>query len=425
MASTAHSGWIWWTGLALAFLLASAIVLPQAQAQKFKVLHTFHGPNGNGPAGVLTRDAAGNLYGTTEAGGTRKCGNFGCGTAFKLNKSGRQVWLHSFNIADGEEPSAGLLRDATGNLYGTTDYGGNTNCTSGCGTVFKLDSSGKESLLYKFKAPPDGDTPDSLLARDGLGNVYGLTEHGGQNSLGTVFKVDEHGKETVLHSFTGGADGCIPVGGLIADKARNLYGVAVEGGSGGLCDQGFGVVFKLDTANNLTVLFSFGGYNGAYPDSALLLDSAGDLYGVTAYGGNSECGGSGCGVVFELAPQQDGSWTETVLYEFCSVSGCTDGEGPSGSLARDGAGNIYGTTYFGGTARNCAGGQEGCGAVFKLDASGKEAVLYSFTDGADGAFPGAGLIKDAADNLYGTTGYGGDNSCNPPNGCGTVFKITP
>jgi uncharacterized repeat protein (TIGR03803 family) len=236
----------------ITLLLASVVVPTQAQAQTFKVLHTFHGPNGNGPAGVLIRDSAGNLYGTTEAGGTGKCGTFGCGTAFKLNNNGKQVWLHSFNISDGEEPSAGLLRDATGNLYGTTDYGGNTTCTSGCGTVFKLDGDGKETVLYKFKAPPDGNTPQSLLARDKLGNVYGITQDGGKDSNGTIFKVNKNGKETVLHNFTGGSDGCLPVAGLIADSAGNLYGVTAQGGLG-LCDRGYGVVFKLDTANNLTV----------------------------------------------------------------------------------------------------------------------------------------------------------------------------
>src|ERR1700678_1917467 len=137
-------------------LLASIVVPAQTQATKFKVLHTFHGKDGNGPAGVLGRDSAGNLYGTTEAGGTGKCGDYGCGTAFKLNKDGKQIWLHSFDVADGEEPSAGLLRDSAGNLFGTTDYGGKMNCVSGCGTVFELDSSGMESVRYRFKAPPDG-----------------------------------------------------------------------------------------------------------------------------------------------------------------------------------------------------------------------------------------------------------------------------
>jgi uncharacterized repeat protein (TIGR03803 family) len=407
----------------ITLLLASVVVPTQAQAQTFKVLHTFHGPNGNGPAGVLIRDSAGNLYGTTEAGGTGKCGTFGCGTAFKLNNNGKQVWLHSFDISDGEEPSAGLLRDATGNLYGTTDYGGNTTCTSGCGTVFKLDGDGKETVLYEFKAPPDGNTPQSLLARDKLGNVYGITQDGGKDSNGTIFKVNKNGKETVLHNFTGGSDGCLPVAGLIADSAGNLYGVTAQGGLGP-CDRGYGVVFKLDTANNLTVLHTFGFSNGAYPASVLLLDQAGNLYGTTDGGGSAECGFDGCGVVFELSPQSDGSWTEKVLYEFCSLSGCADGEEPfSGPLVRDSAGNIYGTTYFGGASRNCDGA--GCGAVFKIDSVGKETVLYSFTHGADGAFPSPGLTTDASGNLYGVASNGGDDSCNPPDGCGTVFRIVP
>jgi uncharacterized repeat protein (TIGR03803 family) len=407
----------------ITLLLASVVVPTQAQAQTFKVLHTFHGPNGNGPAGVLIRDSAGNLYGTTEAGGTGKCGTFGCGTAFKLNNNGKQVWLHSFDISDGEEPSAGLLRDATGNLYGTTDYGGNTTCTSGCGTVFKLDGDGKETVLYKFKAPPDGNTPQSLLARDKLGNVYGITQDGGKDSNGTIFKVNKNGKETVLHNFTGGSDGCLPVAGLIADSAGNLYGVTAQGGLG-LCDRGYGVVFKLDTANNLTVLHTFGFSDGAYPASVLLLDRAGNLYGTTDGGGSAECGFDGCGVVFELSPQSGGSWTESVLYEFCSLSGCADGEGPfSGPLVRDLAGNIYGSTTFGGTSQSCNGGT--CGVVFKLDSTGKETVVHNFSGGADGAVPEAGLIMDASGNLYGATSEGGDNKCNPPSGCGTVFRIVP
>jgi uncharacterized repeat protein (TIGR03803 family) len=405
----------------ITLLLTSVIVPTLAQARKFKVLHTFHGANGNGPAGLLTRDAAGNLYGTTEAGGTGKCGNFGCGTAFKLNKSGKQVWLHSFNGADGEQPLAGLLRDGKENLYGTTFLGGDTKCyTYGCGTVFKLDSSGRETLLYKFKGQPDGWFSDALLARDSLGNLYGTARNGGTDDNGIIFKVDKHGKETVLHSFTGGSDGCLPVAGLITDLAGNLYGVTAQGGLG-LCDQGYGVVFKLDTANNLTVLYTFGFSDGAYPASVLLLDQAGNLYGTTEGGGNSACGFDGCGVFFELSPQQNGSWTETMLYAFCSVSSCADGEEPvSGPVVRDSTGNIYGTTIDGGTSRNCNG--VGCGAVFKIDTSGKESVLYSFTNGADGGFPFAGLIMDRAGNLYGTATGGGNTRCKP-NGCGTVFKI--
>jgi len=408
----------------MTLLVALAIATQPVQAQKFKVLHTFHGPNGDGPAGVLTRDSEGNLYGTTEAGGTGKCGDFGCGTAFKLDKTGKQVWLHSFDVTDGEEPFAGLLRDGTGKLYGTTDYGGNTNCTSGCGTVFKLDGSGRETVLYKFKAPPDGDTPESLLTRDKLGNLYGTTVLGGESGYGTVFRVNKHGKENVLHNFTGGSDGCLRGPGLIADSDGNLYGVAGSGGLGALCDQGYGVVFKLDPAHNLTVLYTFGFSDGAYPGSVLLFDKAGNLYGTTDGGGNSACGFDGCGVFFELSPQQDGSWTETRLYAFCSESGCADGEEPAtGPLVRDVAGNIYGTTIFGGTSRSCNGGT--CGVVFKLDGSGKETVVHNFTGGVDGASPRTGLAMDAAGSLYGVALQGGDNKCNPPSGCGTVFRIVP
>jgi uncharacterized repeat protein (TIGR03803 family) len=405
-------------------LLAAAIVPTQAHAQKFKLLHTFHGPDGNGPVGVLTRDSAGNLYGTTSGGGVGKCGKIYCGTAFKLDKTGRQIWLHSFKGGNGNDPFAGLRRDAAGNLYGTTAFGGGTKCNNslGCGTVFKLNAMGKETVLYKFTGQPDGNIPASLLVRDSEGNLYGATGSGGANDLGSIFKVAKTGDETLLYSFTGGSDGCFPEAGVIRDAAGSLYGVAFQGGVG-FCNSGYGVVYKLDTAGTLTVLHSFGGGDGAYPASVLLFDKAGNLYGTTKEGGNSECGGTGCGVVFELSPQSDGTWTEAVLYEFCSVSGCTDGEEPGfGPLVRDAAGNIYGTTYFGGASRNCTG--VGCGAVFKLDATGKETVLHSFTDGKDGGFPFAGLIKDAAGNFYGVASGGGDASCKP-NGCGTVFKITP
>jgi len=273
------------------------------------------------------------------------------------------------------------------------------------------------------RGTPDGWFPESLLARDSLGNVYGVAGEGGTDSSGTVFKVDKHGEETVLHNFTGGSDGCLPVAGLIADSAGNLYGVTAQGGSG-FCDQGYGVVFKLDTAGNLRVLHTFGFSDGAYPASVLLLDQAGNLYGTTEGGGNSTCGFDGCGVFFELSPQQDGTWTETMLYAFCSVSGCADGAGPfSGPVVRDSAGNIYGTTTFGGSAQNCNGGT--CGVVFKVDTSGKETGVHNFTGGADGAGPQAGLVTDASGELYGVALQGGDNKCNPPSGCGTVFRIIP
>jgi len=398
------------------------LVFPHAQAQTFTVLHTFHGKNGAGPSGALLRDKAGNLYGTTEAGGAGECGNYGCGTVFKLDKHGKQVWLHSFDVTDGEEPFERLVRDGAGNLYGTTAFGGRMTCVSGCGVVFKLDDGGHETVMYKFRKPPDGYSPNSSLVRDHLGNLYGITESGGAYSSGTIFRVNKNGKEKVLHDFTGGSDGCVPVAGLISDSAGNLYGATAQGGFG-LCDQGYGVVFKLDTTGTLTVLHNFDFGDGAYPESILLLDEAGNLYGTTEGGGSGECGFGGCGTVFKLSPQPDGTWSGGAVYYFCSLSGCADGRGPtSGPLARDSAGNLYGTTTFGGQSR-CNG--SGCGVVFKIGADGGETVIYSFTHGADGAFPIAGLTIDASGRLYGVAQNGGDEKCSPPHGCGTVFRITP
>jgi uncharacterized repeat protein (TIGR03803 family) len=269
----------------ITLLLASAIVPAQARAQKFKVLHTFHGKDGANPFGLLVRDASGNLYGTTADGGDGKelCVSFfyGCGTAFKLNAGGKLVWTHSFNLANGSDSVVRMTRAPSGNLYGTTFLGGNTNRYQyGCGTVFELNKEGKkEKMLHNFMGGTDGMFPEPLLARDAAENLYGTTTV----PLGNIFKIDTTGKLSVLYTFTGGADGCYPVG-LILDSVGNIYGVAA-GGGGTSCGSGYGTVFELDTANNLTVLHTFGGSDGASPDSILLFDSAGNLYGTTIYGG--------------------------------------------------------------------------------------------------------------------------------------------
>jgi len=407
------------------FLLASAVGPGQAQAQKFKVLHTFHGRDGGGPDGLLVRDAGGNLYGTTAGGGTGKCSSLGCGTAFKLNKAGKQVWSYSFKGGNGYAPVAGLLRDAAGNLFGTTLYGGDTKCVppEGCGTVFRLDKAGRgETVLHKFTGQPDGFFPEALLAEDPAGNLYGTAYVGGSYGVGAVFKIDSSGKEKILYSFTGGSDGCYPYPGVILDATGNLYGVALEGGDG-FCNSGYGVVFEVNAAGSATVLHTFGGSDGANPSSALLFDSKGNLYGTTAYGGSSSgCGDSGCGTVFELSPESGGGWSEKVLYSFCSVTNCTDGERPlRGPLVRDSVGNLYGTTVFGGNINLCNGS---CGVVFKLDTAGKETVLHTFTGGSDGAVPFAGLVMDGQGGLYGTAEEGGA-TCYGSYTCGVVFKITP
>jgi len=241
------------------FLLASVVVPAQAHAQTFKVLHTFHGaPNdGAAPWGVLVRDGAGNFYGTTTSGGSGRgfCTNYGgCGTAFKFNKSGKEIWLHSFTFPKGWSPETGLLRDASGKLYGTTEAGGDTSCYSaGCGTVFELDANGKESVLHRFSGNPDGMFPgeEQPLVEDASGSLYGTTHLGGEYGLGSVFKIDRAGTESVMYSFTGYSDGCYPDG-VILDAAGNLYGEASQGGSA-FGNSGYGVVFELDTGDTFVV----------------------------------------------------------------------------------------------------------------------------------------------------------------------------
>jgi uncharacterized repeat protein (TIGR03803 family) len=399
------------------------LAVPSAQAQTYKVLHTFNGNDGANPASVLLRDADGNLYGTA-------------GTVFKLSKTGKLTTLHRFNGgADGAGPGGGLIKDAQGNLYGATTSGGGTACTpAGCGTVFKLSKTGKLTVLYSFKGWPDGAYPNGVI-RDTRGNLYGTTLNGGSGhngycslhgvpyGCGTVFKVDASGKETVLHNFTDNADGGYPEAGLIQDAEGNLYGTTGGGGGAG-CYHGCGVVFKLDKAGKETVLYRFkGGYDGASPYAGVIMDAQGNIYGTTGWGGISSCsdlGGEGCGTVFKLSK----TGKETVLYRFCAKSGCDDGAEPLGGVIQDAKGNLYGTTLGGGGSSDCIGGD--CGTVFKLDTKGKEVVLHNFTGGADGGNPYAGVIQDGQGNLYGATYWGGNFNCDDSGfGCGVVFDLTP
>jgi uncharacterized repeat protein (TIGR03803 family) len=378
---------------------------PWAHGQTFTVLHSFKGgTDGEFPSGGVVRDTAGNLYGTTASGGA-----FNNGTVFKLDTTGKETVLYSFTGgADGAIPLAGMIRDAAGNLYGTTEHGGDLTCGSGvgCGTVFKLDKTGKETVLYSFTGGADGAEPVAGVIMDKAGNLYGTTQYGGPFSSGTVFKVDTTGKETVLYTFTGGrggTDGYFPEG-LIGDAAGSLYGITQLGGN-----FSFGTVFKLDGTGKETVLYRFtGGSSGDQPVGGVILDNAGNLYGATQGGGTSFAG-----TVFKL----NTTGKKTVLYSFL---GGADGVYPAAGVIADAAGNLYGTTQYGG-GLNCFG--DGCGTVFKLEKTGKETVLYSFTGGADGASPVAGLVRDSAGNLYGTAYFGGDPLCS--GGCGVVFKIAP
>jgi uncharacterized repeat protein (TIGR03803 family) len=307
-----------------------------------------------------------------------------------------EVVLHTYVGSKGYDTLGGVIPDSAGNLYGATAYGG----TADNGVVYRLNAAGY-TVLYNFTGLDDGGHPYSGVILDSAGNLYGTTLNGGVDGQGVIYKVDTSGHETVLYSFPGGAEGTSPKQGVILDSAGNLYGTTLEGGT-----SDFGVVYKLDTTGHYTVLHSFkGGADGDYPEFGnLVMDPSGNLYGVTDTGG----GDPGWGVVYKVDP----SGHETVLYIFTNGA---DGGGPSGTLIVDGAGNIYGTAESGGTSDY--------GVVFKLDPSGQETVLYNFTGGADGGDPNAGVIMDAAGNLYGTTyiggiaiGYLGD---------GVVYKVDP
>jgi uncharacterized repeat protein (TIGR03803 family) len=258
------------------------------------ILHSFAGtPDGEDPRSVLMRDAAGNLYGTTQYGGTQG----GFGTVFKLDAKGKLTLLHSFaGTPDGEDPYSGLLRDNSGSLYGTTQYGGKGG---GFGTVFRLDVKGKLTLLHSFTGTPDGVNPLAGLLRDAAGNLYGTTQYGGtRGGYGTIFKLNAKGKLTLLHSFGAMPDGQNPYSRLIRDSAGNLYGTTFYGGT-----SGYGTVFKLVPGGQLIILHSFNySPDGAHPIAGLILDKVGNLYGTTSSGGDLSCGFSGCGTVFRLTP---------------------------------------------------------------------------------------------------------------------------
>lgn len=404
MRSVGSYGKYLFAGAAALTALAS---LDTADASKFQILHKFiAGSDGANPVAGLIADSSGNLYGTTEAGGSGNCLG-GCGTVFKVAPDGTETVLYAFTHgSDGGYPSGGLIEDSAGNLYGMAGGGSN-----GAGTIFKLASDGTLTVLYAFAGGSDGSDPRAGLIKDKGGNFYGTTYGGGSYNAGTVFRLAPDGTETVLHSFGDANDGCLPVAGVIRDKAGNLYGTT-EGTSTSQrdCASEYGTVFRIASDGTESVLYSFGrGIDGGAPNAGLIMDSAGDLYGTTGEGGDTNCNPPiGCGTVFQLAP--DG--TKTVLYAFTGY----DGRGPSGGLVKDKAGNLYGTTVNGGT-QMCR-----CGTAFRLAPDGTEIVLYNFSGYGGGSGPEGGLIKSGS-NLYGTTIQGGDTNCAKPLGCGIVFKL--
>src|SRR5438552_3303674 len=380
----------------IAALTSAAFTMDVARARDEQVLYSFTGgTDGQQPWAGVVLDETGNLYGVaTFAGASGNCGPSGCGTVFMLTTAGAFSVLHNFDWDDGANPGGDLIRDKkTGDLYGPTFSGG----SGGAGTIFKLATDGTLNTLYSFMGGSDGNTPEGRLVRDGNGNLYGTTYGGGADSMGVVFKVAADGTETVLHAFAGGAkDGAFPTNaGLAMDSSGNLYGMTQFGGG-----NDYGTVFRLKRSGRFKLLHSFiGGSDGRYPAAGLIIDSAGDLYGTTQGGGGNGSCTYGCGTVFSVAP--DG--TETVLHAF---AGGSDGSNPLSTLLPTKSGAFFGTTDDGSK-----------GTVFKLKPDGREVVLHTFGSARDGFEPQSGVSKDKAGNLYGTTDLGGAS------GLGTVYTV--
>lgn len=404
--------------LSILLLFAATIVAaPQAHAQTFTVLHAFsHGAAGSYPEAGVTLDAGGNLYGTTMEGGDQDRG-----TAYQLKHAGTG-WvlntLFTFEDVDDDAPVNRVQFGPGGLLYGTT------------GSLYKLQPSATTCmsalcpwnvhLLHVFQGwPTDGGGPRGDLSFDQAGNIYGTTFLGGLTyNIGTVYEQTPSGQESVLYAFTGyNTDGQNPWGGVVLDNAGNLYGTTVGGGNSENCLYGCGTVFELTytqgTGWTETILYNFqNGSDGYFPRGGVIFDRAGKLYGTTSSGGVG-CNGYGCGTVFELSPSNNG-WTYRLLYSFagdCAETDC----GPQTSLTMDAAGNLYGTTLYDGGSR--------LGNVFELAFSNGNWTyrdLHDFTGSSDGAFPYSNVTIGPDGSLYGTASEGGNPNC-----CGTVWKITP
>jgi hypothetical protein len=407
---------------AVAVLVALVPLMSQVSAAQIeKTLYTFTGGNdGANPWGGLAV-SGGNLYGSAAFGGT-----VGCGVVFEMkltNGKWKESVIHSFaSVPDGCTADGNVAADASGNIYGTTQNGG----TGGDGTAYRVSRAANgtwtEEVLYSFNnVPNDGNTPFSGVILDAAGNVYGTTVYGGgkgykngcmeYGGCGTIFKLTPNGNswtETVLYRFTGGTDGAFP-NGLTLDSKGVLYGTAGGGGTSGYA----GTVFRLvpsGTSWKFQPLYSFTGNNdGAYPAGAVAVDSSGNVYG-TAYGGLY-----GAGVIFEIVkPAVAGTqWSEETLYSF---TGNSDGAGPQGGVIFDTKGNLYGTTQGVEAFNNFFG------SVFRLQHSKSTWTLYplyDFTGGNDGDTPFAGVIFGPGGELYGA------NSGLQGNGVGAVYAVTP
>ncbi|MFL6690954.1 MAG: choice-of-anchor tandem repeat GloVer-containing protein [Alphaproteobacteria bacterium] len=397
--------------LALALLTTSGVAAP-LHAATTTVVYSFEGgADGEYTDTDLVRDAAGNLYGTSVQGGTHASG-----TVWQLHPNGDGSWTHTVLYsftggADGAEPYKGVTLDSAGNLYGTAVTGGGGVCEGGCGVAYKLtDNNGTwtQTVIHQFAGADDGQGPGARLTLDDSGNVYGTAPTGGVNGLGTIYEMKpaKHGtyKFKLLHAFTG-ADGIGGSAGALVLHNGGLYGAATAGGA-----NGNGTIYQL-TLNTMgrwkfKLLYSFAGEPDAgFPYGGLTFDALGNIYGTTYYAGAHD---AGC--VYQLSLHKAG-WKEKVLYSF---TGGADGFGSIGNVNLDSAGNLYGTTS--------EGGADGDGVIFKLTPSGKtwtESVEHSFSGPPDGAYGYSGMINGDPNVFFGSTVHGGEDDE------GAIYQFTP
>jgi uncharacterized repeat protein (TIGR03803 family) len=320
--------------------------------------------------------------------------------------------LHSFAGGhDGGYPASRLILDPQGNLYGLAV--GDTRTAAGYGTVFKVAPGGRETVLYaliqySFLGGISGVAESVNLISDAQGNLYGATAYGGAEGAccGEIFEVSPTGGEKLVYAFPN-INPSAPADPFARDAEGNIYGSAG--------DNSYGTIIKLTPTGTVTELHSFSNTDGWGGAGGLIIDSAGNLYGTSGIGGSYQCS-FGCGTLYELKAASE--------FELLHSFSGPDGYYPNADLITDADGNLYGTTRFGGSNAACTY-NGGCGTVFEITASGTETVLYNFSGGMDGLYPYAGLVRDKAGNLYGTTFSGGISSCFFDLGCGVVFKLAP
>ncbi len=433
--------------LFLAALVSVHIFAHSAWAQEKPIYSFTGGTDGDLPESGVILDKQGNLYGTAVDGGNlTACEGFGCGSVFELRRTAggkwKEVTLYDFvgGTGDGSQPVAPLLLDSHGHLFGTTYYGGTGACDTGgnfatCGIVFQLSrgasGSWSETVLYSFQGGTDAAGPASGLISDAAGNFYGTSEAGGgatgsdcaSDGCGAIYELTPNSgggwSEKVLYSFQGGSDGSYPNGSLVSDRKGNLFGVTLNGGSTPCYfNLGCGTVFELQRGpsgwTKSTIYQFVGGSDGMGPIWGLTIDSKGNLYGTTEYGGGLVLP-FGYGTIFELSPESGGSWSESVLHTF---TGETDGGIPAGGVILDSAGNLYGTARAGGSSQAGNGG----GAAFKLTPTSgggwSLTTLHDFLAPTDGQQPGP-LVRNPSGGFYGTSSFGGAQQD------GTVFELNP